>query len=254
MPAVYKRDHFPLEIARLHPPLSPSLPIKESLANPYYLSKSFFIIFFLAYLSDFTSPMSIRFMLGVVNAYIRDIKFTSDKQQAIPLYMNIFPFQDFQLDERLNPLFIPQQATDVTLTLLSLAAYEGKEDIVKVLLAISNNRQTSETTTMSPLSLSLLRKHRNIPKVLFDHGADPDPRGESCTNGLHTAARGGLLDLITDFICRWQIPPDYTDTDGATPVMHAFYLEEKQAVETISLLFSLGASPNMTFKGNCALP
>lgn len=60
-----------------------------------------------------------------------------------------------------------------------------------------------------------------------------------------------MLAEIWRFVRVYDIDPDFEDKDGATPAVYALYLPEEQALDTISLLFDLGAKTDAQFGENC---
>lgn len=184
-----------------------------------------------------------RLAVVVVSGYFRDIQLIMDRMHEVTLPLGIFPFQDFCYDDQLNLYFTPRYSTNVSLSFVSFAAYHCNSEFVSGLLALSS--KVHDTSALTPLSSSLLANNFNTARLLLSQGADP--RGESCTNGLHAAARAGLRDMVLDFIVRYKIPTDCADAQGATPAIYALYLPEKEAICIISALFCYGASPKRTF-------
>jgi hypothetical protein len=186
-----------------------------------------------------------RLAVVVISGYFRDIQLVMDKMQEVTLPLGIFPFQDFCYDDQLNLYFTPRYSTNVSLSFVSYAAYHCNPDFVSGLLALSVTSKVRDTSALTPLSSSLLANNFNTARFLLSQGADP--RGESCTNGLHAAARAGLRDMVSEFIVRYKIPPDCADAQGATPAIYALYLPDKEAICIVSVLFCHGASPKRTF-------
>jgi hypothetical protein len=148
-----------------------------------------------------------------------------------------FLLLNFQVDQQCNLVFTLVLHTEIPLDFFVFAAYHKMTDILEALLALSVPSETCDPMIVSPPCLSLLNEGLDTATCLLSKGADP--RGESCTNGLHAAARVGYLDMIVDFIIRLKIPPDYIDAQGAAPIRYALYLPERRAIETIPLLFSI---------------
>jgi hypothetical protein len=104
---------------------------------------------------------------------------------------------DFQVDQQQNLVFTPVTHT-ITLDFFAFAAYQGGTDILKALLALHGPSKTCDPAIMSPLCLSLLNGHIDTAKFLLSE--DTDPRGTSCTNSLHTAARAGCPEMVLDLL------------------------------------------------------
>ncbi|KAH6953923.1 hypothetical protein BKA56DRAFT_467013, partial [Ilyonectria sp. MPI-CAGE-AT-0026] len=56
---------------------------------------------------------------------------------------------------------------------------------------------------------------------------------------------------IIKFLQDFGVEVDIEDMDGATPVVYALQLPEKEALETSSLLFNLGAKKDATVGDGC---
>ncbi|KAH6889956.1 ankyrin repeat-containing domain protein, partial [Thelonectria olida] len=160
-------------------------------------------------------------------------------EEHIILSSNLFPLQDFQPNKNDGPKYVPKDGSSFFITPLGLAAYSGKDDVVKLLSAFLDINIHPKHNKTTPLFLSLINRHLSTAQLLLERGASP--YGVSGANGLHAAARQGFLVEILSFIRDYHVEPDVEDRDGATPVMYALYLPEEQALETISFLFSLGA-------------
>ncbi|KAH7163689.1 ankyrin repeat-containing domain protein [Fusarium sp. MPI-SDFR-AT-0072] len=180
-----------------------------------------------------------------IEGYIQDILFAIGESEDIAFPMNIFPTHDFHLDQQNNLIFTPRLFTTLSVDLLSFAAYYGKTDLVNTLLSLTNAGTTLNTKSGTALCLSLLNGKLDIARLLLSKGADP--RGISCTNGLHAAARAGCTSMVLDFLDNWKIPANCTDAHGFTPAVYALYLPEEKAIEIIGILIRHGALPKMTF-------
>ncbi|KND86177.1 Ankyrin repeat and SOCS box protein 3 [Tolypocladium ophioglossoides CBS 100239] len=173
-------------------------------------------------------------------------KFTT--QELVTLPSNIFPLKDFQSDDSGAPVHVPQDCTHLFVTPLHLAAYHGKDEVVQLLSAFWESNLHLAIGSTTPLFLSLLNGHRSTSELLSERGATL--RGKSWANSLHAAARQGMLAEIQESVRVYDMDPDCEDKDSATPVVYALYLPEEQALETISLLFALGAKKDAQLGDN----
>ncbi|RBA10336.1 hypothetical protein FPRO05_04925 [Fusarium proliferatum] len=194
----------------------------------------------------FNSMGLLRSTFVIINRHLRDIQDAREIKEELRI-SNPFPLLDFQVDQQKNLVFTPITHT-ITLDFFAFAAYHGGTDILKALLALAGPSKTCNPAIMSPLCLSLLNGHIDTAKFLLSKNADP--RGLSCTNGLHAAARAGCPEMVLHFLVDWKIPADCTDAYGATPVMYALYLPEREAIEIIDILIRHGAHRKMTFGDN----
>ncbi|KAH6869633.1 ankyrin repeat-containing domain protein [Thelonectria olida] len=192
---------------------------------------------------DHTSFGRVELIVDALQLASNDIQSVKETEECVLLYSSIFPLKDFQPDESDGPAYVPQDGTYLFTTPLHLAAYSGKDDVVKLLSAFVDINIHRKHDKATPLFLSLINRHLSTAKLLLERGASL--HGAFCANGLHAAARQGFLDEILSFIQDYHVEPDVEDEDGATPVMYALYLPEEHALETISLLFSLGAKADV---------
>lgn len=191
-----------------------------------------------------TSFEPVEQIVDAIERAIDDIRTVKDTKRPVLIHSGVVPLHDFQDDNGNDvPVYIPQQATRFDLAPLHFAAYCGKYDVVKLLSTFSDVKIHPENETATPIFLSLLNGHLSTANLLLELGASPN--GVSCANGLHAAARRGLLVEILRFIRHYHMEPDVEDAFGATPAVYALYLPETKAIETISLLFSLGADPKV---------
>ncbi|KAJ0145459.1 hypothetical protein HZ326_11808 [Fusarium oxysporum f. sp. albedinis] len=189
----------------------------------------------------FNSMGLLRSAFVMINNHLRDIQAAREIKEELRV-LHLFPLKDFQVDQQLNLIYTPVTHT-ITLDFFTFAAFQGRTDILEAFLALPGPSKTCDLS--NPLCLSLLNGHIDTAKFLLSKGADP--RGISCTNGLHAAARAGCPELVLDFLVNWKIPADCTDADGATPAIYALYLPEQDAIGIIDILIRHGASPKMTF-------
>ncbi|EXL39884.1 hypothetical protein FOCG_17551 [Fusarium oxysporum f. sp. radicis-lycopersici 26381] len=175
----------------------------------------------------FNSMGLLRSTFVIINRHLHDIQDATEIKEELRI-SNPFPLLDFHVDQQKNLVFTPITHT-ITLDFFAFAAYHGGTDILKALLALAGPSKTCN------------------PPIEFLLSKDADPRGLSCTNGLHAAARAGCPEMVLHFLVDWKIPADCTDAYGATPVMYALYLPEQEAIEIIDILIRHGAYRKMTF-------
>ncbi|KAH7000886.1 Ankyrin repeat and SOCS box protein 3 [Ilyonectria robusta] len=190
----------------------------------------------------------VDFIVDMLQEFTNDLQNFQATEELVTLPANIFPLRDFQSKEGGDPVYAPKDCTHLFVTPLHLAAYHGKDEVVQLLSAFweANLHLTIGSTT--PLFLSLLNGHYSTSRLLPERGATL--RGKSWANSLHAAARQGMLAEIQEFVRVYDMDPDCEDEDGATPVVYALYLPEEQALETISLLFALGAKKDAQLGDN----
>ncbi|KAF4497719.1 Ankyrin repeat and SOCS box 3 [Fusarium agapanthi] len=189
----------------------------------------------------FNSMGLLRSTFVMIKSHLQDIQAARKINEELKV-SPLNPLKDFQVDQQHNLTYTPLPHT-ITLDFFTFAAFQGGTDILEAFLALPDPSKTCNLS--SALCLSLLNGHIDTAKFLLSKGADP--RGISCLNGLHAAARAGCPELALDFLIKWKIPADCTDADGATPAIYALYLPKKEAIGIIDILIRRGASPKMTF-------
>jgi hypothetical protein len=164
----------------------------------------------------------------------------AEAEFEITLPGTILPLSNFSLHPDGTVKYKPCQSR-LSVTPLHLAATYGDTNFVSLLLnyfGIEIDRQPKNGGTTA-LFLALFCGHRDTARMLLNRGANPS--SPSGYNALHAAAARGLKYEIRKFICDFEVNPDIEDIEGATPITYALQLPQKEAQETIFLLFSLGA-------------
>ncbi|RSL77536.1 hypothetical protein CDV31_017321 [Fusarium ambrosium] len=123
----------------------------------------------------------------------------------------------------------------------NLAAAYWKEDIVAILINVSDLNKKDQDVTA--LSLAVYCGHRRLARMLLENGARPNCSPN--TSSLHAAGRQGFKEEMEQFVKGSKVDPDIEDKDGATPIMYALQQPEKEAWETIGFLFYLGAARDL---------
>lgn len=179
-----------------------------------------------------------KFIVEMIQEFISDLRKSEaiDDQFILPA---VFPLNDFQTNKNGVPIFAPLMGASLNITPIHLAALEGKKDVINLLLGLYDVNHHSENCMVTPLFMALINDHSDVAKFLMERGATT-PSGP-CADGIHAAARRGFLHEIVQLVQDFGVNPNSRDAGGATPVMYALYLAEQQAIETISLLFELGA-------------
>ncbi|KAH6975773.1 ankyrin repeat protein, partial [Ilyonectria destructans] len=114
-------------------------------------------------------------------------------------------------------------------TPLLLAAAEGRDAVVCVLLAFSKINQQSDSG-ITALFMALYYGQVNMAKMLLWRGADVEACG---FNALHAAARSGICDMITHLVEDCHVDVNVEDCDGATALLYALHQPEDEALKTI---------------------
>ncbi|CVL13573.1 hypothetical protein FPRO06_11987 [Fusarium proliferatum] len=167
------------------------------------------------------------------------------KTEATTIDGTVYPLNAFSLDHRHNLFYFPPGETQVEVSLLSWAAYKGLNEVIYALMGISNQSEQLQDHLDDALFLAHFADHKKTADLLMDFGANPGRKFRS--NGLHGAVRRRQIPQIKLYIKDFGVPVDVEDGDSATPVMYAMQLEHPSDLETISLLFSLGADPRLEF-------
>lgn len=180
----------------------------------------------------------VEFVVDSAQKFIDDLRCVSNVEDQVTLPFGIFPLDDFKSYGN-TPLYLPQDGTRLSVSPLHLAAAYGKEDILALLLSVSDINHQPQGHGITALSLALYCGHIHLARMLLEHGARPECSRQ--VSSLHAAARRGFRDEIVQFVKEFNIDPDIEDQDGATPIVYALQLPEEEAWSTICLLFYLGA-------------
>jgi len=132
------------------------------------------------------------------------------------------------------------------ITPLHLAAWHGKMDIVRLLLARGAKVDAATRGYITPLHFAAGGGHLKMVELLITHGADPLAKTPNNTNALHFAASGGTLVVE----CRYgwwdaMVFPD--DALGELPYVRMLTAHcGDEHGKIINLLLARGAKINQT--------
>ncbi|KAK7431673.1 hypothetical protein QQZ08_001892 [Neonectria magnoliae] len=184
----------------------------------------------------------VEFLVDSAQKFIDDYRRVSKAEEEVTLPFGIFPLDDFQSYGN-TPVYLPQDDTRLSVSPLHLAAAYGKEDVIALLLRVSDANHQPQGEGVTALSLALYCGHLHLARMLLEHGAHPDRSRQ--LSSLHAAARRGFEAEIVQFVQDFEVDPDIEDQDGATPIVYALQLPELEAWSTICLLFCLGARKDL---------
>ncbi|XP_050688189.1 serine/threonine-protein phosphatase 6 regulatory ankyrin repeat subunit C-like isoform X2 [Eriocheir sinensis] len=138
--------------------------------------------------------------------------------------------------------FLPDLGAEADLTPLHLAAHEGNEGVVRILLNIPGVQAdgTSRLNSYIPLHLACIGGHTSVVGLLLSKSAKQvskvDKRGRT---GLHLAAMRGHYHLVA-LLMGQGAELGAKDRDGLTPL---HYCARAGHLEVVKLLVEAGASP-----------
>jgi ankyrin repeat protein len=117
---------------------------------------------------------------------------------------------------------------------LGYAAFFGHEDSARFLLAAGAGVDVPSRNALkvAPLHSAVASRHREIVRLLLDHGANPNSREQLGHTPLHSAAFSGDMD-ITMLLLAAGADPTLTSDEGKTAAMIA---REKGNVKVAELL------------------
>ncbi|KAF4468249.1 Ankyrin repeat and SOCS box 3 [Fusarium albosuccineum] len=193
-----------------------------------------------------SSVSQVKFITNLLKALLDRARVEED----ITLSVGVFPMLGFTRGDDGSPIYTPERTTVVrSASLIHLAAIEGDEDLISLLLPVK--RLSSQScATFTPIFLALYYGNRQAAQLFLRsrpnlHG--PHLYGPSTV--LHAAARNGFRDEITQFIKDYEVDPDCEDVNGATPILYALQQPPNDAFTTICLLLALGADKNKRIQG-----
>ncbi|PNP85316.1 hypothetical protein FNYG_01345 [Fusarium nygamai] len=192
-----------------------------------------------------SSSPGVESLLSLAQRGLKYLSAHVDKTETIIINGTVFPLDAFSLNDRNDLAYLPPGETQRQVSLLSLAAYKGLDEVIHALAGILNHSDHRQDHLDDALFWAHFANHEETADLLLDFGANPGQ--ESRSNGLHGAVRRQHMSQVRLYIQEFGVPVDVEDGHGATPVMYAMQLEHPHDVETISSLFDLGADPRHEF-------
>lgn len=130
-----------------------------------------------------------------------------------------------------DPAYVTSYSPD-GFTALSLATFFGHAETVNALLAAGAevNAASRESMKLTPLASAMAAGHNDIARVLIDHGANVNAKGESDVTPLHTAAARGNIDAAT-LLLENGADINATTKDGKKPISYAQERNHPEMVE-----------------------
>ncbi|KAK3942979.1 ankyrin repeat-domain protein [Diplogelasinospora grovesii] len=125
-------------------------------------------------------------------------------------------------------------------TLLSLAAYNGCDSMMRYLLDLSADVHTKDSDGRTLLSLAACGGNKAIVEVLLDRGLDIESRDEKGRTPLSWAAKYGKPSAIEAVLNR-RADIESRDEDGRTPLSLAV-IQENPSKEAVEVLLNRGAA------------
>ena len=134
---------------------------------------------------------------------------------------------------RSRPAAVADRSAD-GFTPLHLAAYFGKVDAVRALLAAGADANAVGTGWMrgTPLHSAVSARHRTIAGVLLQAGADANARQEGGWTPVHGAAHNGDRGT-TELLLARGADPSALDDDGRSALDHASAAGDEATIEAI---------------------
>jgi len=128
---------------------------------------------------------------------------------------------------------------------LDIAAILGKTAIAAQLLATGAEANGAEPATgaSTPLHHAASGGHRDVAKLLLEHGANPNATavyGQAEVTPLMIAAGNGNTEIVS-LLLKHKANPNLLDAEGKTALWNAIY---SRKVDVVRLLLANGANPD----------
>ncbi|GKU23042.1 unnamed protein product [Fusarium langsethiae] len=178
-------------------------------------------------------------LVAFIQEFIKGISPYVSLAKPVNINRALDPFTTFYKTSDNELSYFPSSVTQLDISPLCCAALQGIDEVVSLLLCLSDRHEPLQDDLDFALFLALSFRHRKTADLLLTHGSNP--ARDRISNGLHGAAYGGLEDEISLFVIEYGVDVNVEDKNGATAVMYAMGLEHPRDWEIIKHLFSLGA-------------
>eukprot|EP00918_Siedleckia_nematoides_P004369 GHVU01009705.1.p1 GENE.GHVU01009705.1~~GHVU01009705.1.p1 ORF type:complete len:483 (+),score=40.22 GHVU01009705.1:246-1694(+) len=132
---------------------------------------------------------------------------------------------------------------------LTLAANQGHEAVVQVLVKCGANVNKQDNNGSLPLNVAVQMNDEETVDILLDNLADPNSYDDNSMTSLHIAAERGYSKLIEKLVARGANINE--DSRTIPPLVYAALHANS---ESVAVLLKYGASPNVhDGRGNSAL-
>lgn len=129
-------------------------------------------------------------------------------------------------------------------TPLMQAAYYGRLDFVRALIATGSDLHRGNDSSGRPLHLAALGGHLAVCDELLQHGADArSPRDDDGATPLHCAAEGGSADVVR-LLLKHGAAHDAKDRAGHTPLHRASQFGQADVVAALLAAGAAVEAPN----------
>ncbi|KAI9773875.1 MAG: hypothetical protein M1840_006101 [Geoglossum simile] len=145
-----------------------------------------------------------------------------------------------RLSELLRAGILPDSKNKEGRTLLSWAANEGHEAVVKLLLERGAQPNSRDNSSQTPLLLAAKQGHEAVAQLILQQGAHPDSKDSYGRTPLWWAIRQGHK-AVAKLLLEQGAQPDSKDNHGQTPLWWAAKQGHEAAVK---LLLTKGAQPD----------